>query len=111
MVLQHFQKLFEMKRRLRGTAKYHQVFWAITTERASVIETVENLMKEHTGEGHKDKVLEPSITYEIYGRHETEFVCTASFQNLQLFLYETDLSITEDRQQICELVGCTSWTA
>jgi hypothetical protein len=105
MVLQHHIDLFGMKHNLSQTAKYHQMFWATTTERPSVIETVENLMKERIAEGSKDTVLEPSIAYEICGRHETEFLCTANFGRLLPGLFWIDWSITEDRQQICELIG------
>ena len=105
MVLRHHIDLFGMKHNLSQTAKYHQMFWATTTERPSVIEMVESLMKERMAEGREDEVLEPSIAYEICGRHEAEFLCAASFRKLQPGLYQTDWSITEDRQQICELIG------
>jgi hypothetical protein len=104
-ILQHHMDLFGMKHNLSRTAKYHQMFWATATERPSVIETVENLMKERMAEGREDKVLEPSIAYEICGLHKTEFLCTASFRKLQPVLYQTGWSITEDHRRIYELIG------
>jgi Cdc6-like AAA superfamily ATPase len=105
MALQHSKVLSGMDWRPSPTVKYHQVFWAITTEQVSVIETVENLIKERMTEGREHKVLEPSIAYEICGRHGTEFLCIASFQALRPLSYQVGWSITEDRQQICELIG------
>jgi hypothetical protein len=44
-------------------------------------------MKERMADGREDKVSEASIAYEICGRHETEFSCTASFRGFKPWLY------------------------